>query len=629
MKELPLSVVDFESEAIEAMPAYPPKPVGVAINDPTRRVFKSGDTCRYLAWGHPVGNNISKRDAAVILKDVYAKTTPIFHNSAFDMVVASEHMGIPMPNWDRYHDTLFEAFLFNPMASTLSLKPLWEAHTGKKAKARDELRDWILKNVPGAPAKPKKWGAHIAKAPVALVGPYAQDDTRMPLYLHEKFNKYVIKNGMQEAYDRERKLMPIIWEMEKHGIHIDLRRLKKNAWEWEKEYAVLERKVRRMLKVGKDYTLAGEDLADAIENADLLEEWVITENGARCTGVEDLREVGCDPTFLNVWERYSKFDKIITTYSRPWIEMASANGGLIYPRFNQVRNSDEYGGKFSGTRSGRLSSEKPNFQNIPRVPLSREKLIKLGKKHLLDLPNMRDFIIPDPGCVFIGRDFSQQELRILAHFVGGRLRDMYVKNPKLDLHSEAQLMIKQRTGKYGDPEDRHKIKTTGFQTIYGGGGKAIAQQVGDMTEEEGRALKKAYLKSVPGIQEEMDRLKELAANNKPLRTWGGRLYFCEAPKYNKKYKRWMTYEYKMLNYEIQPSAADHTKEAMIRVAEACKSRLALQVHDELLMCAKKGTEKREMRKLKDAMESVKFDVPILSDGKFSAKSWGTMTKWED
>lgn len=629
MREKPLSVVDFETAGIEQLPEYPPKPVGVAINDPHRRVFKSGDTCRYLAWGHPEGNNCSKAHAKAVVKDIYETTTPIFHNAAFDTVVASEHLNILMPEWNRYHDTLFEAFLFDPMAESLSLKPMWEKYARRKALSRDKLKDWILKNVPEAKSKPRQWGAYICKAPVRLVGPYAMDDTRMPLFLHEKFNKYIHRNGMSDAYDRERKVMPIIWTMEKHGIHVALSRLKKDSRVWELEHAVLEKKIRKMLRVGKDYVLSGETLADAIEGAGFLDEWVVTDKGARCTGVEDLREVGCDLKFLNTWDRYSKFNKIVTTYSRPWIEMGSTNSGLIFPRFNQVRSSNEFGKKFKGTRSGRLSSDNPNFQNIPRTPMSNEKLTKAGRGHLVGLPNMRDYIVPDPGCVFIGRDFSQQELRILAHFTGGVLGDMYRANPKMDIHGEAQLMIHQRTGKYGGPEDRNKIKTTGFQVIYGGGGAAIAQQVGDMDEAEGRALKRAYLKSVPGIEDEIVRLKQLAKARKPLRTWGGRLYYCEPPRYSKKFQREMTFEYKMLNYEIQPSAADHTKEAMIRVDEVCKSRMSLQVHDELLMNAKIGTEKREMWKLKNSMESVKFDVPMLSDGKTSARSWGTMKKWED
>jgi len=208
------TVVDFETAAIQPRPFYPPKPCSVSIKEP-------GQLPVFWAWGHPSGNNCSQQDAKTRLKKVWQSGRPLlFHNNKFDVDVAETYMGVPRLPWDRYHDTMFLAFMDDPDRQTLSLKPLWSTEFHRRAVARDKLQEWILANVPEAKSKPKAWGAHISKAPGALVGPYAKDDTKMPEQLFNRFYPRIKKLGMEFAYDRERRIMLPLLDNEREGIAV-------------------------------------------------------------------------------------------------------------------------------------------------------------------------------------------------------------------------------------------------------------------------------------------------------------------------------------------------------------------------------------------------------------------------
>lgn len=594
-----MAYLDFETQAIEDKPKYPPEPVGVAILLPRERIGT------YLSWGHPSGNTTTKAAARKVLADVVREHPVCFHNAAFDLSVLTEKMGVRYPK--EYHDTLFLAYLHDPHEDALGLKELYEAYSGKGVGERDELREYILVKFKDRGATAKNWGAFISQAPAPLVAKYAAKDVLMTRYVFQKFYPYVVDNGMLGAYERELKMIPVIREaFDKHGIRIDLKRLKKGAPLWEKEFETSEKVIRKMLRVGADVNLgSGEQLADALESRGFVKHWVMTPSGKRSTSKDNLVECITDKKFLAAWQRHAKMEKLLTTYVRPWIKNASLNDGRIFPSFNQVRSPDD-----RGTRSGRFSCSNPNFQNVPKAPKEVEE----------GMPFMRDFIIPDEGCVLLSRDYSQQEFRILAHFAGGRLLQRYIEDPNLDMHQNAMTMVHELVGML---LDRGVIKTIGFGTIYGMGVSGMALKL-SISREEASKAHKAYMSAIPEMKQLQDSLKMLAAQGQPLRTWGGRLYFCEEPKFIK--GRMQTFEYKMLNYLIQPSAADCTKEAMLRCHASCEARMTLQVHDELIFNAPIKTWKRDMQAAKEAMESVEFKVKMLSDGKWSRKSWGQMTK---
>jgi len=623
-----LNTADFETAGtlFKLPDDYPPEPCGCAIEWPDGKR-------EYLSWAHASKNNCTINEAKRKLKRVWYQNTPLFHNCSFDLIVAFEHLNMELP--EHYHDTLYLSHLHDPREENLSLKPLAEKYAGDKPKERDALKEWILKHVPGAhDARTSKtkdpylyWAACIHLAPGDLVGRYAMADVRMTKKLFDIFYPYVKDNGMLDAYHRECYLMPSVWDMENSGIHLAHRKLKKDAQQREIVYNKIDTRVRRILKVGSDVNLDSPDeLCDAMEYAGLVEEWIATKSGKRSTSIAAMREVVSHKNFLDLWQMRSMLKKIVTTYDRPWIEMADSNDGWIYPRYNQVRETDERNRKIIGTRTGRFSSSSPNFQNIPKR-VNKTLKAKFAKAYPeMPFPNMRSYIIPDtPDHIFIDRDYSQQEFRLLAEFAGGALKDAYLQNPALDMHDQAKAMIKELVNM---DLERIKVKTVGFGLIYGMGLELLAGNMEVLTDEA-RRIKKAYLQAIPGIKKLSEELEATAREDLPIRTWGGRLYYVEEETYVKKFDRVMDFYYKLLNYLIQGSAADVTKEAFIRIEDACRqSEMRITVHDQFTRSVLKKYAREEMYEMKCAMESIETDIPMLSDGKWGT-TWGSMKPFKD
>ena len=151
------TTVDFETHAIGSWPDTYPAPVGVAI-------LPEGGPPTYLAWGHAgPGNNITEACAADRLRQLYRNFEIVFHNGMFDLGVGSRHLGLPHPAV--FHDTQVLTFLYDPNLKHLALKEVAAEILGIAPVERDELKDWILENIPAAKAKSSRWAAYIAQAP--------------------------------------------------------------------------------------------------------------------------------------------------------------------------------------------------------------------------------------------------------------------------------------------------------------------------------------------------------------------------------------------------------------------------------------------------------------------------------
>lgn len=178
-----LVTLDFETEAIDIRPYYPPRPVGIAMKINSKPGM-------YLHWGHGrVVDKAAEEEAIYVVQEflVNPNNEFIFHNAPFDCAIIDEVWGIDIP-WDRCHDTMLMAFLNDPYGE-LGLKPLAERLLGDPPTEQDAVRDWLVANG-FASASSKSWGAHIARAPASIVGPYAIGDVdrtyKLYLYLSEK-----------------------------------------------------------------------------------------------------------------------------------------------------------------------------------------------------------------------------------------------------------------------------------------------------------------------------------------------------------------------------------------------------------------------------------------------------------
>lgn len=614
--------IDYETGAIQPRPNYPPKPVGVSIKFP-------GKKAHYYAFAHPEGNNCTKQEAVAALKEAYAHEGGILcHNSKFDLDVSETHMGLKMPHWSKVWDTMFEVFLDNPHAPSHALKPSAERLLDMPSTERDAVKDWLVEHGYCTKAS-KDWGAFIAFAPGDLVGSYADGDVIRTEKLHALLMKTLKKRKMLGAYDRERELMPILLDMERQGVEVDTDRLVADCAVLREDEAKLIAWVRKQLK-SKDLNVSsGIELVAALGAAEKIDLSLLakTPTGAWKTDKASLDAAITDKALVSVLAHLASLQTCVGTFMEKWRDTALASGGKIFTNWNQLK---QYGTKgVAGAVTGRMSSN-PNFQNIPKeFPAYWKHQDKSKPKcpiaGLSPLPLVRSYIIAPAGHTLVGRDYSQQEIRILAHYEDGDLKAGYLQDPWMDAHDTATGEINTRLC---TNFQRGVVKQINFGLIYGMGVGLMATKASCTVEEAGKA-KRAVLNIYPGLKDLQRGLKDLAAANLPLRTWGGREYFVEPPKLRPDGTIW-SFEYKMLNVLIQGSAADCTKQAMINYynAKPKTHKLLLQVHDELLVAVPTVQVAKGMALLRECMERVTFDVPMLSDGKTSTTNWSEMKTYD-
>lgn len=620
MKAPDVITIDFETKGIQQRPEYPPLPVGFSIKNPTDK--KS----RYYAWGHPTKNNCTLEQAKKVLQKAWKSKTPLlFHNAKFDVDVAQTHMDVGDIKWDRIHDTQFLLFLDDPHAMSLALKPSAARLLKMPPGERDAVKEWVVANVPEAKKKVSTWGAYIWMAPGDLVGKYADGD----VIRTEKLFKYLWPRisvaGMQLAYNRERMLMPIFLESERKGLRVDLEALRRDIPIYNKQLEKVEAWLRKRIGIKEINFDSDREVAHALDYEGIVTDWVLTKTGQKSTSKKfmTIDKFKDKKVFLALGYR-NRLVTCLRMFMEDWLKKGEANNGYIHPNWNQVRQPKGEDDT-KGTRTGRPSCDNPNLLNLSKSFEDRgdDYTHPTFIKGLLPLPLVRQYTLPDRGCEWVHLDYNQQELRLLAHFENEQLMAAYRKDPRMDMHTYIQEAVRNITGK---SFDRVSIKTMVFGRIYGQGLGGLAEKL-KVSVSEVKEVRDAQNKALPGLPDIDKEIKDMAKRGEPIVTWGGRVYYVEPPKYVEKFNREMTFEYKLLNYLIQGSAADCTKEAIIRYCyhPDRKGRFVVTVYDEINICVPKKYVKQEMKLLKACMESIEVDVPMLTDCK-TGTSWGTLKK---
>jgi DNA polymerase-1 len=570
--------LDYETEAIEDGTGKSPKPVGLAFWIP-------GEEPKYMAWGHPEDNNCEEYEAKQEAHRLWDKGV-LFHHGKFDIGVAMEHWGFPFPKkWD---DTMYQIYLHNPLAKSVSLKPSAETLLGMPPDEQDEVKDYVMAH--GFTRKVSEAGAYICKVPARIVGPYAIGDVVRTRLIDEKLYPEVVERKWEEAYQRELLLAPILMDMEKRGVRIDRPKL----WMDIQTYSVFFEQVTEWIqkRIGVNFNVdSGTELAKALissgkVNKDDLDK---TPTGKFSTARASLEAAVQDPQLLAALRYRGALKTLLGTFMRPWYEM-SEHDGHLHPSWNQVRG-DEY-----GTRTGRLSCNAPNLTN---VPTEFEDIDMPGYPPMVF---MRRYILPDEGQIIVSADWNGQEMRLLAHFAEGRAAEIYRENPRADFHEIARDILHDEAGL---DFPRKKIKIVGFSLIYGAGVPNLAGQL-NMKNDIGRVrqLRDMYLRSIPG-------LKEFIADvtSRPgVRTWGGRWIPVDKPEGT----TW-DFSYKLANHLIQGSAADQLKESIIVYHKLNPTgRYLMCVHDEGNISSPIEDVKENVEKMRVAMEDLPgFDVPFM------------------
>lgn len=630
-------VLDFESLPIESRPHYPPEPVSFSLKMPTWRAPK------FYAWGHRTGgNNTSAEDAKRVLTAAYAAVTPttplLCHNGKFDMDVAEEWFGLPLPDWRAFHDTMILLFLKDPHQHQLGLKPSAERLLGLPPEEQDAVKAWILQHKKTLEQefpeivtryggiKPSTAGAFVAYAPGNLVRPYADGDDTRTLQLFEALLPEITERGMLPAYHRELQLLPILLRNEREGIRVDSPALERDQAVYEAAQAKTDAWLRKALKApGLDLD-KDKDVAAALKAADAISVWTQTPTGRDSVSRKNMKlEHFRDRKVAAAYGYRQKCATTLETFIRPWRKFTVE--GRMHTNWNQVRQTKGGGGDTGGTRTGRPSTDKPNFLNMPRTVEDNADTGFIMPTHIAGLPllpRIRSYILPDEKGHVVGRrDFSQQELRVLAHFEDGALLAAYLNNPYLDVHHFLMVAIQEQ---FGLNVDRYTTKTLNFGYIYGQGMGSLAEKMGRPVDEV-KQFRDAQMRALPGLKTLSDALKARARAGEPICTWGGRQYYVEPPMVID--GRLRTFEYKLINYLVQGSSADLTKESIIRYDAARKEgRFMLSVYDENDISVPKRALKAEMAILRECMLSMNTDVPLLSDGEWGV-NLGTLQDFKE
>jgi DNA polymerase-1 len=428
----------------------------------------------------------------------------------------------------------------------------------------------------------------FAAVPVAAAARYCATDAEMVLRLHAAFRPELEDHQLLPLLETiEIPLIPVLVDMEYHGVLVDLERLGEIGRAFAGELAELERAIYRV--AGTAFNLnSTPQLRHVLFEKHQLPVLKRTKTGPSTDYevLEQLAAMGHELPRLLI--EYRELAKLKSTYVDALPGFINPATGRIHTSFNQA-----------GAATGRLSSSEPNLQNIP-VRTPRGEAIR------------RAFVAP-PEAVLLTADYSQIELRLLAHFSGDpAFVEAFERGG--DIHRQTAAIIFGVPEAQVTPEMRARAKTINFATIYGQGPGALARQLGT-TLNEARAFIEQYFARFAGVRAWLDRTVAEARQKGYVETlFGRRRYIPELKDRNVNIRAFG--ERTATNSPLQGSAADLIKIAMIRIAAALReqhlaARMILQVHDELVLEVPEREQQAARRLVKSHMEgAAQLRVPL-------------------
>lgn len=432
--------------------------------------------------------------------------------------------------------------------------------------------------------------------PPASVYEYACEDADVTLKLKNKLEKELDKNDVRKLFEEiEMPLIPVLAYMERNGVRIDTEALKETSRHFTLRMKQIEEEVYQL--AGTEFNIAspkqvGEVLFDRLK---IVEKAKKTKTGQYVTSEEVLESLRSKHEVVGKILEHRGLKKLLGTYIDALPQLINPETGRIHTSFNQTV-----------TATGRLSSSNPNLQNIP---IRNED----GKE-------IRKAFIPDDGCIFFSADYSQIELRIMAHLSGDpHMIEAFQKGQ--DIHAATASKIYKVPLEEVTREQRSKAKTANFGIIYGISVFGLAERL-NVDRKEAKELIDGYFENYPHVKEYMDESIRIARERGYIETIFKRKRYL--PDINSRNAVVRGYaERNAINAPIQGSAADIIKVAMVRIyqrflAEGIRSKMILQVHDELNFSVLPEEQEKVKQIVIEEMESAyKMKAPLLADS-----GWG-------
>ncbi|HEY4344311.1 MAG TPA: DNA polymerase I [Parvibaculum sp.] len=582
--------IDTETDSLDPMQA---RLVGFSI------CSEPGHAC-YVPLQHGSGDNLDLDNKAnseqIPLKDALAALKPLFEDASvlkvgqnlkYDLIVFEQH-GLKLTTLD---DTMLMSYALDAGLHGHGMDELSELHLGHKPIAFSEV------------AGTGKARVTFDQVPIEKAIAYAAEDADVTLRLWHALKPRLVAEHRMGVYETlERPLIPVLLDMERAGIKVDRNVLARLSGDFAQKMAEYEDDIYRLaghrFNIGSPKQL-GEILYDKMGH----EGGRKTKTGAWSTdsdALEALAAQGHDlPQRVLDWRGLAKLK---STYT-------DALPMFIHPDTGRVHTSYS----LASTTTGRLSSSDPNLQNIPVRTEDGRKI--------------RTAFIADKGNKLISADYSQIELRLLAHIADiPALRQAFADG--LDIHAMTASEMFSVPVEGMDPAVRRRAKAINFGIIYGISAFGLANQLGIPRGEAGEYIDR-YFKRFPGIRAYMDATKESAHANGYVETIFGRR--VHVPAINSKNPAERSFmERAAINAPIQGSAADIIRRAMIRMPDALvkaklSARMLLQVHDELIFEVPEKEAEKACALVSQVMTgapepALKLSVPLEVDAR-AANNW--------
>ena len=432
-----------------------------------------------------------------------------------------------------------------------------------------------------------------------LVYEYACEDADITLQLKNKLEPELKQHDCEDLfYNIEMPLMPVLAEMEMNGVCLDTASLAETSKQFTTRMNEIEQRIYEL--AGEQFNIAspkqvGEILFDKLK---IVEKAKKTKTGQYVTSEEVLQQLRNKHEIVADILEHRGLKKLIGTYIDALPKLINPRTGHIHTSFNQTI-----------TATGRLSSSDPNLQNIP---IRGED----GKE-------IRKAFIPEPGCLFFSADYSQIELRVMAHLSQDPQMIEVFREGK-DLHAATAANIYKKPIEEVTRDERTKSKRANFGIIYGITVFGLAERL-DIPRDEAKMLIDGYFDTFPQVHDYMEKSKDVARQQGYVTTlFGRRRYLPDINSANSVVRGFA--ERNAINAPIQGTAADIIKVAMIHIfqrfkTEGIKSKMILQVHDELNFSVYPDEkEKVERIVLEEMQNAFHMSVPLVADSGFG-ENW--------
>ncbi len=533
----------------------------------------------------PIPDNREKAETIVnIFKPLYEspQIMKVGQNIKYDMEVLMRYgvnLSAPM------FDTMIAHYLLQP-----------EQHHGMDYLA-ETLLDYETIHIDTLIGPRGKSQKSMREVPPALVCDYAAEDADVTLRLHNVLKPRLKDAGMEQLfYEIEMPLVPVLAQMETDGVLLDTDALAETSRTFTERMREIEQDIYR--EAGHEFNIAspkqvGEVLFGEMK---IVEKPKKTKTGQYVTSEEVLQQLRTKSPIVSKILQHRGLKKLLGTYVDALPKLINPRTGHIHTSFNQAV-----------TATGRLSSSDPNLQNIP----------VRGE----DGKEIRRCFIPEPGCLFFSADYSQIELRVMAHLSGDENMTEAFREGH-DIHAATAARIYKESIDSVSRDQRTKAKRANFGIIYGITVFGLAERL-EISRDEARQLIDGYFDTFPRVRDYMERAKETAREHGYAETFfHRRRYLPDITSHNATVRNFA--ERNAINAPIQGSAADIIKIAMVRIhrrfaEEGIRSKMILQVHDELnFSVLPEEKERVERIVLEEMQHAYPLSVPLVADSGWGA-----------